>query len=317
MNDEDSLAALEPRFREPAGYRFGSSHPDRHRVRYGVLQAEHERALAIFTGGLGQFPENDFENARSLADLGVTTFFLERFGEGGSERPYSGADRQKPAAVPVTDHARHLLELADHVAPERGKPLALIANCYGGLVGLHACRMNASRFDHAILSSPMLGLRWIGGREREWARRMSPETERSYVGKARDWDWSLAEKLMASDATSHDPARNNVQHLWYRRFPAYRLGGYTHGLVALTSLGVVQLFEDGELEKITTPITIVSAEDDVINDTARHAAAAARLPVAEHITIRGARHRIWREVDAYRDQWLAAVDAVVTGACAR
>ncbi|NUN99195.1 MAG: alpha/beta fold hydrolase [Saprospiraceae bacterium] len=316
MKRSTFIKSLEPRFRQPEGYRFGNYFPsNRGRVRFGILRSENERAFAIFTSGLGANLEMDFETSQTLADLGVTCFVMERFGEGGSGRPFSGKDRQKPALIFPYEYASDLLRFVDFQkkvlksSPE--KPLILIGVCYGCLTGLYACLQNDRVFDHAFLTSPMLGLRWSNGAEHEWVFPISPETEMEYVGKARDWDWQLGQKLIANDPTSHDPARSRLKHLWWRQYPRLRLGGYTYGFIHRSSLGVVRLFEEGQLERISTPITLVSASDDVINDNRRHVVAAARLPNATHHLIEGARHGLWREADLYRNQMLDLLKGIL------
>jgi lysophospholipase len=319
MKKSTFLQSLEPRFRQPAGYRFGTYRPssNRGKVRFGVLPARQERAFAIFSNGLGGNLEMDFENARTLADVGITCWFVERFGEGGSDRPFSGKDRQKPALILPSEYGSDLLDFVHHqkkvLKSNPEKPLIIIGACYGCLTGLNACLQNDQVFNHAFLTSPMLGLRWSNGAEHEWVFPISPETDMEYVGKARDWDWSLGQKLIANDLTSHDPARSPLKHLWWRQYPRLRLGGYTYGFVHRSSLGVIRLFEEGELEKISTPVTLVSASEDAINDNRRHVVTAARLPNASHHIIEGARHGLWREVDFYRNQMLGLLENVVDG----
>ncbi len=308
MKKSTFIQSLEPRFRQPEGYRIGYYPSIRGKVRYGVLQARQERAFALFTSGLGAHLEMDYENARTLANMGITCFFFERFGEGGSARPFSGTDRQKPALVLPSEYGRDILSFVHFqqrtFQSNLEKPLILIGICYGCLTSLYACLQNDRVFDHLFLTSPMLGLRWSNGAEQEWVFPVSPETDLEYIGRARDWDWKLAQKLIAEDMTSHHPARSSLTHLWWRQYPRLRLGGYTYGFIHRSSLGVVQLFQAGELEKISTPITLISASEDVINDNTRHVVAAARLQHASHHIIDGARHGLWRESDQYRDKML-------------
>jgi lysophospholipase len=263
-------------------------------------------AYAIFTAGLAANIEMDFENAVTLAEMGITTYFVERYGEGGSDRPHNGTFRQRPALIEPVEYARDLLQFVTHIKADLdgNKPLMLIGVCYGCLMALQSCILDDHVFDCCFLTSPMLGLKWLNGAESEWVFPVGPETDMEYVGKARDWSWPLAQKLIANDATSHDSARGPVRHLWLYQYPRLRIGGFTYGFIHRSSVGVSNLFEKGVLEQISTPVFLISASEDVINDNNRHSEVAARLPNAKHYTIEGARHGLWRETDEFRNQML-------------
>jgi lysophospholipase len=317
MRKQTFLNTLEPRFHPPAGFniRYFQA-PARGRVRYGFLRAQNERAFVVMTSGLGAPMEMDYENIRTLAEMGLSVWFLERYGEAGSDRPFKDKDRQKPALIRPSEYADDLLAFVEHIRPmwskSPEKPLIFIGICFGCLIGLYACMKNDRLFDHCFLTSPMLGLKWANGAESEWVFPVGPETDMQYVGKARDWSWELAQKLIANDQTSHDPLRGPIRHYWLRQYPRLRLGGFTYGFIHRSSIDVVNLFEPGVLEKISTPVTLVSASEDVINDNRRHAAAAARLQNAQHYTIQGARHGLWREIDEFRNQLLGLLFGKLT-----
>ncbi len=314
------MKILEPRFRRPEGYIQASyRNASGAHIRYGSLKSNHERAVAVFIGGQTGIIEEEFENALNLAALGITTHFVERHGDGGSERCY--ADPQKPPALPHESHVADLNQFITEIAaPAPDRPLLGIGHCLGGLITLRTMQAHDNLFDHCILTSPMLGMLWPRAngdqKEAEWAARdITQENETAYIGRARDWSWELAEKLIATDQTSHDPVRGSLHHYLRRDNPDLRLGGITEGNVIQNSRSLRTLFQPGVLEAIQTPITIISAPNDVISDVHRHWQAAAQLHAGRIISIPDARHGLWREADAWRDQLLGHVDAIVTETC--
>ena len=304
---------LEPRFCEPAGleilYFFNEKGK---KVRYARLGCPAPVGVVVYHAGLGQPLEADYENMRTFRDIGLITYTLERYGENGSDRMYSGADRQKPPALPARYFAEDLVYfIANHVETG-GLPTYFVGSCYGCLVGLTSSFLNDSIFKKLILAAPMFGSYFFekhGGIYQLAALELNPEQERQYWGKARDWTWPLAQKILRDDPTSSDAVRGTLIHLWRKKDPRLRIGGFTHGRIKYTAQSLVEIFQPGALEKIQTPVVIISAELDTHNVTARHIEVAKRLPNSVFYQIKGARHGLFRESDTYRDQVFEIIKA--------
>ncbi len=312
-----TIPFLPERFLRPDGYvhaTYTSSLGAK--IRYGFLPALQEKAIAIYLGGQTQFLEMDYENARDLSARGITTYFVERHGDGGSER-YS-SHPQKPPALPYSVHVADLYKFVrQEISLPRNKPLLLFGSCLGGLIALKAAQQHDDLFDHVILTSPMLGTHHpTKGRDAlRWAvTDITPETEQLYYGHARDWLWEDARRWIAKDQTTHDVERKAVHYLWRKVRCDLRLGGYTHGNIIRNCRALVEAVEESALRKVQTPITIVSAEQDVINQLEPQRRVAELLPNGHHVVLAGAKHGLWREADFWRDQLLEKIDAVVAAA---
>ena len=315
------VSALPEQFQKPEGFLLSHRiNADGKRIRHGWLRAQHERAIAVFSGGKGQFIEMDYENFKDLAALGISTYVTERAGESGSERCYPD-DPQKPPCLPEATHTRDIHAFVQQYVPKgHPKPIIFLGHCLGGLSGLRYLTEHDDVFDHAILTSPMLRpLVWKQlTRDEEYdlpERAITRDNEAKYWGRARDWSEPLAEKLLVDDKTSHDRQRASVHHIWRKANPALRLGGLTHGALIQQARTLREVFHLGVLDSIRTPVTIISPEHDALNDIKRQEYAAWRIPDATYKLYEGARHGLWRESDQHRNRLLQDVDAVVTRLC--
>ena len=311
------LIAPAPEFKKPTGFQISSYvNEDGYIIRYGHLKSEKEHAVLVLLGGQTQFVEMDFENAVDLAQAGISFYVVERVGDGGSQRLYD--DPQKPPAVSHDTYVRDLHQfLKDVIDLPDDKAVLLAGQCLGGLVGLKYVAEHPGIIDHCITTAPLFGLKWQGAntlaKRFEWAsKEITDENRNRYIGKARDWDWNLAQKLIANDLTSHDPKRASLHHRWRRINPSLQEGGFTEGNMIQISRSIVETLQTHILAKIETSVTVVSPTEDVINSPDEHAKVAAQLPRGKLVSLEGSRHGIWRESDFWRDQLLDIVKRIAS-----
>lgn len=307
------LEVLPPEHRDPHGLLVDFfTNRNGKRIRFSRLTTRNPKARVVYTGGLSQPIECDYENLRDLAALGLDVYHLERFGEAGSERMY--ADPYKPAALPIRYFAQDLVDFVQSKLPGDDLPVYYLGSCYGGLVGLESCRIAPQVFTGLLLAAPMFGSRFYaknGGEIYFASLKIGPHNETEYWGKANDWSPEIAIRFLERDDTTHDPMRGMLRHWWFLHKPELRLGGYTVGRIHQTAQGVLQLMQPGILESIPSRILIVSGTEDTHNLTDRHQWFAERLPNGRIQWITGACHGLWRESDKYRNQLLAIVSEFI------
>jgi len=279
------------------------------RLRYAYWEHPCPLGAIIYTAGLSQPLESDYENFSTLHRMGFTVYGLERYGEADCERMYPGSDYQKPPALLAEYFAIDLIDfMGKYITNNPHRPLYLMGSCYGGLVALLACKLSEEEyFDKVFLISPMLGSKFLAknGGEQHFANlSVAKNDECLYYGKARDWSPELASKLITNDNTSSDPIRRMLRHWWFYHKPNLRLGGFTYGRLRATARSLLSLMAPGVPEAIQTPIVIISAGNDLHNENDRHIHFATRLPYVKHHFIEGAGHGLWREADLFRDQLL-------------
>jgi alpha-beta hydrolase superfamily lysophospholipase len=306
------------RFARPENYvhAFYTSRRGAH-IRYGYVEAKQERAVALHLGGQTQFLEMDYENARDLAAIGITTYFIERHGDGGSAR-YSN-DPQKPPVLPHDIHVEDVLQFVkQEITVPRRKKLLLFGHCLGGLIALRTIQAADTLFDHAILTAPMFGTHFhpLGRDFRVSADQpITVATKDQYYGNARDWCWQAAQHWVEKDQTSHDPNRRALHYLWRKARADLRVGGYTLGNIIVNSQSLRDAALPEALCTVQTPVTVISADHDVVNITRNQSMVAAWLPHGRHVMIAGAWHGLWREADHWRNQLYGHIEGIANQVC--
>lgn len=310
-----NLISPSQEFQKPKDFEISQYiNEDGYTIRYGHLKSKNEHAVIILLGGQTQFIEMDFENAIDLVDIGISFYTVERVGDGGSQRLYK--DPQKPPAVNHDIYVRDLHKfLSEIIDLPDDKPVLLAGQCLGGLVALKYVATHPGIIDHCIPTAPLFGLKWQGANSLTkrfgWAiRDITPDNQDRYIGKARDWSWELAQKLIANDVTSHDYERASLHHKWRRINPSLQEGGFTEGNMIQISRSLIETLQANKLKKIKTPVTVISPTEDAINNPDEHAKVARLLKHGKLVSINGARHGIWRESDFFRDQLLTVIKRI-------
>ena len=305
-----------PPYNQPDSFLLGNYYnQDGHRIRYGYMPAENnEVARAVMMGGQTSYIEIFYESFRDLAKMGISTYYTERFGDGGSERQYPH-DPEKPPTLPMAYHVNDLNFFVENIVPRNDeKPLIHLGHCIGGLIGLHYMQTNPTTFDFSVMTSPMFGSSWNAADTPEKERKLAAFQLNDkyicrYVGKAHDWSNDKLFEEAAKGYYSHDRVRGVLDAEWWSTREDLRLGGYTFGNGVANLKGLNAMADEGTLENILTPVTILSPTEDKINRPERHKEFASRLPNGQLIEIVGARHALWRETDEYRQTIFDAINA--------
>ena len=303
--------ALEPRFLEPEGFRWGTLVNARGQVlRWGHLPVAGATRACILVGGFGEFIEKYFETVNDFAARGLSVWCLDWSGQGASARP--AGDPTRPLARDFTADADDLAQFAETVVTERRR--LLVAHSMGGAIGLLSLSRHPGVFDAAVLSAPMLGLH-LGGLPR-WLAAAIVGTAMT-LGKADGFApgagrWKEDPALCA--ATSHnsnDDVRCLVQQKWCSARADLRVDGATFGWLRAALDVTDHLAQPALLAKVTLPVLIGGAGRDILVSPRRQQAAAALLPEARLVRFPEAKHELFMEADTVRRPWLAAIDAFV------
>ena len=304
--------ALAERFLEPPGFvwdRFAAA--DGTTLRCGRLAAAAPRAECVVVGGFGEFIEMHFEIARDLAARGLSLWFLDWRGQGGSARPQHWPVRPRPR-----NFVRDADELAQFAAARLGqhRPRVLIAHSMGGAIALLCLHRHPGLFDAAVLSAPMLGLR---------TGRIPPRLLRGvtlplrlgglgtgYIPGFPRWRPDRIPSPATSRGSS-DPERCRVRHAWLAAVPGLRLGRPTYGWLD-AALGLLARIGRPEfLAGVATPILLGIAGRDKVVAAAGQYRAARLLPDCTVVELAGSRHQPFLERDEIRDEWLDRIDRFI------
>jgi lysophospholipase len=314
--------ALETRFLEPAGWRWGFfTNGKGKKLRYGMIMPQRKPdGVVVVLPGLSEFCEKYFEIARAMLERNLGVFVLDWRGQGKSDR-YLGNPHKRHSAGLDEDVADLHQLITQHVQPAANDaPLVMLAHSMGGNIGLRYMIDHPGIFTCAALSSPMLGIQ---------AARLLPTGLRhgiatvlhklmgdSYIFGGGDWQPDFRDK-QAKNILSSDPVRSAVHNAWCVYDPALQVGNATFRWLHEALISCHALNAPGAAEKIAVPCLIAVAGKDRLVDNAAILRFSRRLPDVGILALKDANHEILMERDEIRDKFLWAFDELRAAAPAR
>lgn len=284
---------------------------------------ERARGTALVLTGRAEFIEKYAETAGALTARGFRVVAVDWRNQGLSDRPL--ANRQihhlTDFALLVDDLDCVYRKVAAPVAAETGGPLILLAHSMGGLVATLALARHAGddpgRYAAVLLAAPMYAIH-TGPLPRRLARALATLGLACGCGaRYALWqgDYDPAEGVFRPDnKITADPRRYAAFHSPYAERPELRVGGVSFAWVAAALDAEDALLHGGlPLERVRTPVLLLSAPDDRVVRAELHRTVAARLGNAHLVEYPGAKHELLMECDAIRDRVWADINAFLDG----
>jgi lysophospholipase len=252
--------------------------------------------------GLSEFLEKYTEVAAGLAARGFEVWSFDWRGQGHSSTG-------EGATADVFE--RHLKDLdAVLAALPRGEPPRLLAHSMGAHLALRYLHRHPRAASRALLCAPMIGIRT--GR---WSQRLARRLARLMIRLGLGWrplpgrrnytplSIPFAINPLTSDPVSYERLRQRI-----RSDPGLAFGQVDWYWLAAAFDSLDRLRAPGVAQSITTPLTVLLAEQDLVVDSQAAAAFAARLPRAEIQWIADARHELLQEAPPLQDRVWAILE---------
>ncbi len=282
------------------------------------------RGTVFLLTGRAEFIEKYRETAEALVARGFQVATFDWRNQGLSDRPL--ANRQIHHLSDFTTLVDDLDAVHDAlVAPlATGGPVVLMAHSMGGLVATLALARHAGdeppRYAAAVLLAPMFaintaplppallaGLAWLGC--------ALGGAERYALGQH---DYRLAAgRFQPDNVITSDPVRHAAFHQLCAERPELRLGGVSFGWLAAALRATERLRTAVALERVRTPVLLLSAPEDRVVRADVQRWVAGRLGNATLAEHPGAKHELLMERDAIRDRVWADIDAFLDKTLAR
>lgn len=289
--------------------------PDGVTLRYGAQSPTAPRGHVVILPGRREHAEKYQEVADDWTRRGCSVGVVEWRGHG-----LSGGRRADNPQKHHLDDFTLLLDDLDAVLaqapPPPGVPQFLLAHSMGGLLAaLHLAR-HPNRYAAATLCAPMFDVQ-----TRPWPKKAARLVAaaacalgfaESYAFTQRDYDPAEA-AFDPRNVLTADPARYDVLQRDWAAQPALRLGGVTFGWLraAFRAMDALRAGRAG-LDRVTTPVLILSAPQDRVVDAASHAVVARLFCDARVVDIPGAAHELLMERDGLRNQAWRAIDGFLS-----
>ena len=251
----------------------------------------------IVSSGRTEPIEKYFEVVRELQSRGYVVLCNEWRGQGLSQRPLT--DRMKGHAQGFTDYVNDYKLMLDAFETRMPKPWIALSHSMGGCLNMMVLASGEPRIAGAITTAPMLeiatGMPYRVARPLAWAANLARGKSLVRVAETDPSKAPFQDNVLTHDLDRFE--RNRAQIIAH---PELRLGGVTWGWIHSALSGIADLFKPGALDKITQPVTLVTAGDDKVVLTRGAMAFAARLPRGRYVEIAGAYHEILQELDDHR-----------------
>ncbi len=282
------------------------------RLRVGFLAAKGApRGSVIVSPGRTESLEKYFETAGELSARGFEVMIHDWRGQGLSARLL--ADRLRGHADGFDDFAADYAALLTAYQDRLPRPWIMLGHSMGGCLNLLTLARGEDRFAAAVLCAPMLRLNLSAIN-----RVASGPLSRLFHSFGRGGDYVMGQakspwSTFPNNRLTHDPARYARQFALVQQYPDLALGGPTWGWLDSAIRCMAWLRTSPAVAKIGIPVTILSAQADLIVDNGAQAATAARLPHGKLVTVDGAFHEILQETDERRAVFWRAFDALAAG----
>lgn len=274
----------------------------------GTRTADAPRGSILFMPGRGDAYEKYLETLDQWHQAGWQVTAADWRGQAGSGR--LGND---PVTGHVSDFSVWIDDLAafwaDWKAVTPG-PHVIAGHSMGGHLVLRATAEHRIDPDAVVLSAPMLG--FIGSLLPVSLMHRAAKIMARIGDPARPaWKWSEKPGEMPIgriDLLTHDKDRYADELWWRDHRPELVMGPGSWRWVERSYASMRALEADGVLESVTPPVLLIGTSNDKLVDMRAIERAADRLPHGELAKFGDeAHHEILREVDAVRDQVMAAV----------
>lgn len=260
------------------------------------------RGRVLLLQGLSEFLEKYTEVAAGLTARGFEVWSFDWRGQG-----HSTAANGARADV----FERHLADLdAVFAALPPGPVPLLLAHSMGAHLALRYLQRRPRAVARALLCSPMIGIRT--GR---WPRRLARWLARLMIRLGLGGRWlpgrrnytplriPFAVNPFTSDRASYERLRLRIL-----ADPGLTFGQVDWHWLAAAFDSLDQLSAPGVAQAITTPMTLLLAQHDLVVNSQAAATFAAHLPQADVLWIADARHELLQEAPTIQAQVWAVID---------
>ncbi len=276
--------------------------PDSHSVRYGVwnCQKEDRRGSVVLLGGRREFMEKYAETIGELNQRGFDVFSFDWRGQGLSTRMLKNMHKGFIDSYDTYIDDLYMF-LNKIVNPIVVSPLIILAHSMGGHIALRFIHDHPDIVDKVVLTSPMINILTapVPRCLVKLITRCAVKAGLDHIYVLGSGNYDPDEKFEKNPLTS-DPDRFMDEKIAITKNPDLALGGVTYGWLSATFESIEIVNDPGFAEKITTPILLVSAEDDKIVSNNDQKTICSLLKNCRLTQISGARHEILVETDEIR-----------------
>lgn len=283
------------------------------KIRYGLALATKLPVKGVFLllHGRAEFIEKYEQVARQLQGKGFHVISPDWRGQGLSSRELE--NRQKGHIYRFDDYVDDLEALYSKVVEPYGLPVYILAHSMGGHIALRFISRQPLKVKKVVLASPMVDIEMsavLKSVSKFIAKKLS---KTSFVKKYTmgSGDYSSRKATFKGNKLCHDPGKYRIMHYEIENNPDLAVGGVTWGWLNAAFDSIEILKRDDIIDKIITPILLISAEKDAIVSSRAQEKLSSKLSNCVFISIKGAFHELFFEETEISNQLWDAFDRFI------
>ena len=289
---------------------------DGHKLRTACWPTEEgSRGIIILVNGHREYMEKYSEFISDLLGRGFAVYTLDNRGQGLSDRLLP--NRLKSYSEDFECFSNDLNEFVTNIVMKdpraKNLPLYLVGHSMGGHVCLRYLHDFPGVIDKAVIMAPMIGFslgNFLAKAVTTFVIRMARKWGcRKNFAFGQGFEFSKERHLIKQKLLTHDDGRYAQEVDIIGTMPDLYVGGATFGWLdaALNSMEVIQ--KPNYLREITLPLLVVLAgEDQIVDSQASSDFFSGAGNNITLVTLKGARHEMYRESDLYRDPLWQEID---------
>jgi len=276
-------------------------------VRYSHCIPKSPRATIVICSGRIESYLKYKEFIYDLYQNGFAVFILDHRGQGLSDRMTS--DPQHGYVAHFDDYVDDFVTFVETIVkPKQQGPLLLVCHSMGGAIGALTLLRMPKLFSKAVFASPMFGIKpslpnWLANgliRTGLAVNRMKKADSGYFFGQT-----PYIAFPFALNKLTHSKTRYALFRELYDEERDIQLGGVTTEWLAAAHQAMNKI--ENSAGAITTPILVLSADDDAIIDNKRQRLVAQRMPNATLEIVPRAYHELFTESDDIRERSLTRI----------
>lgn len=275
-------------------------------LRYGVTPClkEPAKAVLLLLHGRSEFIEKYKEIAGQLQEKGFQVISPDWRGQGLSSRELE--NRHKGYINRFSDYLDDLESFFLSVVAPQGLPVYILAHSMGGNIALHFMSRHPSKIKKAVLISPMIDIVFpaILYPMVKLLTKILSKTSFAQKYAIGSRDYSIKKVKFKGNNLCHDPEKYWILHNEIKNNPDLALGGVTWGWLNAALDAVEILKQDDIIDRITSPVLIISAQKDSIVSSKAQEKMSKKLSNGSFFSIKGAFHELlFEEIGITRQVW--------------
>lgn len=275
---------------------------DHQKVFFGIIPPDGKsNAHYVYTTGYAGSINYDYKTISKLNALGGTVYAMDWINQGLSDRE-NPDDITDANSRQLTRNVSDLKKFIDLYVPKDGKPVILVTHSMGGNINMQLLKEMGGTFDGAIMAAPMLDLNTSILPRPVFKNIVNAMNALGLGDKSLPDFRNLINRVKATTANIEDLTTKSPEKLSLSEQAQIRVRELLRPTdIDLPTWGGVKGFypsmdkmrKPGYYRTISTPILLISGQNDelVSNEAIEHAAD--ELPNGHHLHLTKTGHGIW------------------------